>query len=90
MLLSILALLRSPIPTRMLSEDSECSELYQCMKLTGLESIDYKIDPSTATVVVYEKVSETKELTYDVLHKDSLDKKLYIDNVELEDIDIDK
>lgn len=49
----------------------------------GLESIDYKIDPSTATVVVYEKVSETKELTYDLLHKDSLDTKLNINNIDL-------
>jgi len=49
----------------------------------GLESIDYKIDPSTATVVVYEKVSETKELTYDVLHKEGLDTKLNISNIDL-------
>lgn len=49
----------------------------------GLESINYKIDPSTATVVVYEKVSQTKELTYDVLHKDDLDTKLNISNIDL-------
>ena len=49
----------------------------------GLENIDYKVDPSTATVVVYEKVSATKELTYDVLHKDSLDTKLNISNIDL-------
>ena len=49
----------------------------------GLENIDYKVDPSTATVVVYEKVSATKELTYDVLHKDNLDTKLNISNIDL-------
>lgn len=49
----------------------------------GLENIDYKVDPSTATVVVYEKVSATKELTYDLLHKDNLDTKLNISNIDL-------
>lgn len=49
----------------------------------GLSSVDYKIDPSTATIVVYEKVSETRELDYDVLHKDSLDSKLVINDIDL-------
>lgn len=49
----------------------------------GLDSVDYKTDPSTATVVIYEKVSETKELDYDVLHKDTLNSKLVINNVDL-------
>ncbi len=49
----------------------------------GVSSIDYKIDPSTATIVVYEKVSETRELDYDVLHRDSLDSKLVINSIDL-------
>lgn len=49
----------------------------------GLSSIDYKIDPSTATIVVYEKVSETREIDYDVLHKDNLDTKLVINDIDL-------
>ncbi len=49
----------------------------------GLSSIDYKIDPSTATIVVYEKVSETREVDYDVLHKDTLESKLVIHNIDL-------
>ncbi|MEG2564553.1 MAG: CdaR family protein [Bacilli bacterium] len=49
----------------------------------ALDSIDYKLDPSTATIVVYEKVSETRELNYDVLHKDQLNSKLVISNIEL-------
>lgn len=49
----------------------------------GVSSIDYKVDPSTATIVVYEKMSETRELDYDVLHKDSLDTKLVIENIDL-------
>lgn len=49
----------------------------------ALSSIDYKLDPSTATIVVYEKVSETRELNYDVLHRDSLDAKLVISDITL-------
>ena len=48
-----------------------------------LKSVDYRLDPSTVTVTIYEKVSQTKSLTYDILHKDNLDSKLYIKNVEL-------
>lgn len=53
-----------------------------------LSSIDYKIDPSTATIVIYEKVSETRELNYDILHKDNLDKKLVIENIDLSRNDV--
>ena len=49
-----------------------------------LKSIDYRLDPSTVTVTIYDKVSQTKSLTYDVLHQDDLDSKLNIDNVELD------
>ena len=48
-----------------------------------LKSVDYRLDPSNVTVTIYEKVSQTKSLTYDILHKDNLDSKLYIKNVEL-------
>ena len=49
-----------------------------------LKSLDYKLDPSNVTVTIYEKVSETRSITYDVLHRDSLDSKLYISNIELD------
>ncbi len=49
-----------------------------------LKSLDYKLDPSTVTVTIYEKVSENKSLSYDILHQDNLDSKLYISNVELD------
>ena len=48
-----------------------------------LKSIDYRLDPSTVTVTIYKKVSQTIGLTYDILHKDSLDSKLYIKDVTL-------
>ena len=53
-----------------------------------LSSIDYKIDPSTATIVIYEKVSETRELDFDLVHKDKLDRKLVVENVDLSRNDI--
>lgn len=53
-----------------------------------LSSIDYKIDPSSATIVIYEKVSKTVELDHDILHKDSLDKKLFIEKIDLSRNDI--
>ena len=49
-----------------------------------LKSLDYRLDPSTVTVTIYEKVSATRTLTYDILHKDNLDSKLNIDKVELD------
>ena len=49
----------------------------------GVAKVDYKLDPSTVTIVVYEKVSETRELDYDVLHKETLDSKLVINSIDL-------
>ena len=49
-----------------------------------LKSLDYKLDPSNVTVTIYEKESKNKTLTYDVLHQDNLDSKLYISNIELD------
>ncbi len=49
-----------------------------------LKSLDYRLDPSEVTVTIYEKVSQTKTLTYDILHKDNLDTKLNIESVELD------
>ncbi len=53
-----------------------------------LKSLDYKLDPSQVTVTIYEKVSENRTLTYDILHQDSLDSKLYISNVEIDRSDV--
>ena len=47
-------------------------------------SIEYKVNPSTATVYIYPKVSETKTVTIDILNQDSLDPKLVVDNVTLD------
>ena len=53
-----------------------------------LKSLDYKLDPSTVNVTIYEKESETRTLTYDLLHQDKLDTKLYISNVEIDRNDV--
>lgn len=53
-----------------------------------LKSLDYKLDPTQVNVTIYEKVSENRPLTYDVLHLDKLDSKLYIDNVEIDRSDV--
>lgn len=53
----------------------------------AVSSIDYKVNPSVATVIIYQKMSETKTLTYDVLNQDKLDSKLVINSVK---IDTDK
>ena len=34
----------------------------------ALASIDYNVNPSTATVIIYPKISETRTLTYDILN----------------------
>ena len=44
-------------------------------------NIRYSVNPSTATVVIYEKVSASKTLTVDLLNQDSLDARYIIDEV---------
>lgn len=53
-----------------------------------LKSLDYKLDPSQVTVTIYDKKSENRSLTYDILHQENLDSKLYIDNIELDRTDV--
>ena len=48
-----------------------------------LPSIQYQVNPSTVTIYIYPKVSETKTLTVDLLNQDSLDSKLVIDSVNV-------
>lgn len=51
----------------------------------ALPSIDYKVNPSVATVIIYPKISETKTLTYDLLNQDELDSKLVIEDIKMKD-----
>lgn len=45
--------------------------------------VDYKIDPSYVTVVIYNKISGKREVNYEILHRESLDSKLDISDVTL-------
>lgn len=47
-------------------------------------AIEYKVNPSYATVVIYPKISQAKTLTIDVLNQDALDPKLFINSVNVE------
>lgn len=49
-----------------------------------INSITYKLDPSSITVVVYPKVSVTKMITVDVINKDKLDSKLSVQSVTID------
>lgn len=45
------------------------------------KNIEYMVNPSVATVIIYEKVSETRTLSVDLLNQDSLDSKLVVQNI---------
>ena len=47
-------------------------------------TIDYRVNPSVATVIIYPKVSETKILTLDLINQEKLDPKLTISNMEVD------
>ena len=49
-----------------------------------INSLDYKVDPSRVTIVIYPKVSESKTLTTDILNTDKLGDTLVISSIELD------
>ncbi len=49
-----------------------------------INSLDYKLDPSRVTIVIYPKVSETRTITTDILNQDKLNSTLVISGVELD------
>lgn len=49
-----------------------------------INSLDYKVDPSRVTIVIYPKVSESKTLTTDILNTDKLGETLVISSVDLD------
>lgn len=50
----------------------------------AVSSVEYKVDPSSVNIRIYDKISETKEVSTDVIHKDNLDSKLNIDSITLD------
>lgn len=50
----------------------------------SIESVNYKLDPSTVSVKISEKVSSVKSLDYDLLNEDKLKNTLSIKDVKLD------
>ena len=48
-----------------------------------IKTINYKIDPSQVTVIIYDKVSSQREVTAEVVHRNNLDSKLDISDITL-------
>lgn len=47
-------------------------------------NIDYMVNPSTVTVIIYQKVSKTVTLSVDLINQDKLDQRLVIDDINYE------
>ena len=50
----------------------------------AITAVEYKLDPSTVTVVVSTKQSATKDISYEVLNLGSLDSKMSVKDIELD------
>lgn len=50
----------------------------------AIDTINYKLDPSVATVVIYSKMSEVRTVSVDILNQDKLNSKLSISSVEID------
>ena len=57
---------------------------YDC----SINSVEYKLDPSTVNITIYPKISETRTATIDVINKNKIDKKLSIGEVTLNEKEV--
>lgn len=48
----------------------------------AVSSVEYKLDPSSATVVIYEKASQSKKISKELLNEDKMDSKYNISNIK--------
>lgn len=48
---------------------------------SSVNSVDYKLDPSTATVVIYEKLSQSRTISKEILYESKLDSKYTITDI---------
>ena len=53
-----------------------------------VSSVEYKVDPSSVNIRIYDKISITKEVASDIIHRDSLDSKLNIESIVLDRDDV--
>ncbi len=49
----------------------------------GNNSIEYSVNPSVATVIIHKKISDIRQLSYDVINDDRLDNTLIVNSVKL-------
>lgn len=54
----------------------------------GTSNIEYSVNPSVATVIIYKKVSDTRELTYDIVNNNKLSSTLVVNGVKLSDNEV--
>lgn len=50
----------------------------------AIDSINYKLDPSIASVVIYTKVSEVRTIDVDIVNQDKLNSRLVVSNVDID------
>lgn len=50
---------------------------------SAVSSVEYKVDPSTVTVEISEKISESRAISYDILNERTIDAKYSISSVTL-------
>lgn len=55
---------------------------------SNVNTINYKLDPSTVNITIYEKVSSTKAITIDTINKESLSAKLSVSKVSIDKTDV--
>lgn len=53
-----------------------------------INTLNYKLDPSSVTVVIYPKVSETRSVSIDLINTDKLNETLVVSNVLLDKNDV--
>lgn len=53
-----------------------------------INTLNYKLDPSSLTVVIYPKVSETRSVSIDLINTDKLNETLVVSNVLLDKNDV--
>lgn len=51
---------------------------------TAVNSVKYKLDPSTVNINIYPKVSENRKATIDIINENKLDKKLSVSDVTID------
>ncbi len=54
----------------------------------AVTSVEYKVDPSSVNIRIYDKISVPKEISTDIIHKDNLDSKMTIESIALDRDDV--